>query len=67
MKSPVASLTLTCSSVKNRVRVTILVLIASSTPLLPLEDTWLDILAVRSRLIPPRKDTSIRAQEAIDA
>lgn len=43
VKSPVASLTLTCSSVKKRVRVTMLVLIVSAS-LPPLVCTCADIV-----------------------
>lgn len=43
MKSPVASLILTCSSVKKRVRVTMLVLMVSAS-LPPLDCTAADIV-----------------------
>lgn len=46
MKSPVASFTLACSSVKNRVRVTIFVLMASTSPPSPLVCTAADMVAV---------------------
>lgn len=45
VKSPVASLILTCSSVKKRVRVTMLVLIVSASLPVPLVCTWADIVA----------------------
>lgn len=44
MKSPVASLTLTCSSVKKRVRVTMLVLMVSASLPEPLDVNCADIV-----------------------
>lgn len=57
MKSPVASLTLTCSSVKKRVRVTMLVLIVSAS-LPPLVCTCADIVVMERQ----QRDTENRTR-----